>query len=164
LVGNVDFIRRMPQDEFLRLYDSHDLLLFPSLHDSSSCVVLEALSHGMPVACLDCGGPKDIVTPHSGIIVSTGGLTTSQVAVRLADEIYEALSSPPLLARLSAGAIARANEFLLPGRVTKLYEEAWRAIGSDSIAMAGAVDSSANPVDRPVPAKTLLRRSPHLAD
>ena len=107
--------------KFLRLYDSHDLLLFPSLHDSAGCVVLEALCHGMPVACLDLGGPKDIVTPQSGIIVNTRGLTTAQVAARLADEIYDALSSPPLLARLSAGAIARANEFLLSERVAKLY-------------------------------------------
>jgi hypothetical protein len=121
LAENVDFISSMPQDKFLRLYDSHDLLLFPSLHDGSGCVVLEALSHGMPVACLDLGGPKDIVTPQSGIVVNTGGLTTAQVAARLAEEIYEALSSPPLLARLSAGAIARANEFLLSERVTKLY-------------------------------------------
>ncbi len=121
LAGNVDFIPRMPQEKFLRLYDNHDLLLFPSLHDSAGCVVLEALSHGTPVACLDLGGPKDIVTPQCGIIVNTGGLTTAQVAAQLAEEIYEALSSPPLLARLSAGAIARANEFLLADRVTKLY-------------------------------------------
>jgi glycosyltransferase involved in cell wall biosynthesis len=121
LTRNVDFIPRMPQEEFLRLYDSHDLLLFPSLHDGAGCVVLEALSHGMPVVCLDLGGPKDIATPQSGIIVKTGDLNSAQVAERLADQLYEALSSPPLLAQLSAGAIARANEFLLSDRVTKAY-------------------------------------------
>jgi glycosyltransferase involved in cell wall biosynthesis len=121
LAGNVDFIPRMPQDEFLRLYDSHDLFIFPSLHDSAGCVVLEALCHGMPVACLDLGGPKDIVTLHSGIIAKTGGLTTSEVAVRLADQIYEVLNSPPLLAQLSRGAIARAHEFNITERVAKFY-------------------------------------------
>jgi glycosyltransferase involved in cell wall biosynthesis len=121
LAGSVDFISWMPQAEFLRLYDSHDLFLFPSLHDSSGCVVLEALSQGMPVACLDLGGPKDIVTPQSGIIVNTGDLNTAQVAARLADQLYEVLSSPASLARLSAGAIARANEFFLSDRVTKVY-------------------------------------------
>ncbi len=121
LTANVDFIPWMPQDKFMCLYDSHDLFLFPSLHDGSGWVVLEALCHGMPVVCLDLGGPKDIVTPQSGIVVKTGGLSTAQVAARLADEIYEAFSSPPLLERLSAGAIARANQFLLSERVTKLY-------------------------------------------
>ncbi len=121
LSGNVDFIPSMPQDNFLRLYDSHDLLLFPSLHDGSGCVVLEALSRGVPVACLELGGPKDIVTPQSGIVVNTSGLTTAQVAARLADEIYKVLNSPPLYARLSAGAITRASDFLLAEKVTKLY-------------------------------------------
>jgi hypothetical protein len=91
----------------------------------------------MPVACLDLGGPKDIVTPQCGLIVKTGGLTTAQVAARLANEIYEALSLPPILAQLSAGAIARANEFLLSNQVTKLYEDAWRVIGGSGRTIAG---------------------------
>jgi glycosyltransferase involved in cell wall biosynthesis len=147
LSGNVDFISQMPQEKFFHLYESHDLLLFPSLHDSAGCVVLEALSHGMPVACLDLGGPKDIVTPQCGIIVKTGELTTAQVAARFADEIYVALSSPPLLAQLSAGAIARANEFLLSTNVTKLYDDACRVIRGGSRTTARQVNS---PVDSAV--------------
>ena len=46
LTGNVEFISWMPQEKFLRLYDSHDLFLFPSLHDSTGWVVLEALCRG----------------------------------------------------------------------------------------------------------------------
>ena len=121
LARNVDFISRMPQEKFMRLYDSHDLLCFRACTTAPVGVVLEALCHGMPVACLDLGGPKDIVTPQSGIIVKTRGLTTSEVAARLADEIYDALSSPSSFVRLSAGAIARANEFVLSERVTRLY-------------------------------------------
>jgi glycosyltransferase involved in cell wall biosynthesis len=121
---NVAFIPRMPQDQFMRLYDSHDMLLFPSLHDSTGCVVLEALCKGMPVACLDLGGPRDIVTPQSGIIADTMGLTTAQVASVLADQLYDVFSSPERFAALSAGAIARANDFLLTDQVTRLYEQA----------------------------------------
>ena len=40
------------------LFGSHDLFLFPSLHDSGGFVVLEALSHGLPVVCLDLGGQR----------------------------------------------------------------------------------------------------------
>jgi glycosyltransferase involved in cell wall biosynthesis len=50
---------------------SHDFLLFPSLHDSGGFVVLEALCHGMPVLCLDLGGPKEIVSLDSGLIIKT---------------------------------------------------------------------------------------------
>ena len=58
----VEFIPRVPQLKLFELYDTHDLLLFPSLHDSGGYVVLEALSHGLPVVCLDLGGPNEIVT------------------------------------------------------------------------------------------------------
>ena len=111
-----------PAEETVCHYESHDLLLFPSLHDSGGYVVLEALSHGMPVVCLDLGGPRDIVTTSSGIVVKTGGRNTAQVAKDMADKICRLLESPQRMAELSAGAVSRAREFLLPGRVKEFYD------------------------------------------
>ena len=125
---NVDFISWLPQSELTRLYNNHDLLLFPSLHDSSGWVVLEALCQGLPVVCLDLGGPKDIVTSGSGVIIKTDGLNTSQVASNIAVRLCDLFASPTALSALSAGAISRANEFLLPNRVGKFYEEAFNYI------------------------------------
>jgi glycosyltransferase involved in cell wall biosynthesis len=121
---NVDFIPWLPQRELNKLYESHDLLLFPSLHDSSGWVAIEALCHGLPVVCLDLGGPKDIVTPNSGVIIKTSGLNTDQVASSMASEISDLFASPARLASLSAGAISRANEFILSSRVAQFYQEA----------------------------------------
>jgi len=120
---NVDFISWLPQRKLFELYDSHDLLLFPSLHDSGGFVVLEALSHGMPVVCLDLGGPKEIVTPESGLIIKAEGRNTTQVASTIADELYNVLQSPTTLAQLSSGAILRASNFMLPNRVAKFYQQ-----------------------------------------
>ena len=123
LHGHVTFIARIPQKKrFDVLYESHDLLLFPSLHDSGGFVVLEALSYGMPVVCLDLGGPRDMVTPGSGIVVKTDGRNTAQVATDMADKICRLLESPQRMAELSAGAVFRAREFLLPGRVKEFYD------------------------------------------
>jgi len=125
---SINFISWLPQNELFELYDSHDLLLFPSLHDSGGAVVLEALSHGMPVLCLDLGGPKEMVTPDSGIIIKTTALNTAQVASSIANELHKALSSPASLADLSRGAVSRASDFILSNRVAKLYQEALRFI------------------------------------
>jgi glycosyltransferase involved in cell wall biosynthesis len=125
---NIDFISWLPQNKLFELYESHDLLLFPSLHDSSGGVVLEALCHGMPVVCLDLGGPKEIVTPNSGIVIKTTGLNTAQLASSIADEIYKALASPTTLTDLSRGAVSRATDFILPNRVARFYQEASRFI------------------------------------
>jgi glycosyltransferase involved in cell wall biosynthesis len=84
-------------------------------------VVLESFCKGLPVACLNLGGPKDIVTPKCGIIVDTRGLDTSGVAARLAEELRVLLADPERLAALSVGAVARAGEFLLRDQVQRLY-------------------------------------------
>ena len=118
---SVDFISWLPQSNLFELYDSHDLLLFPSLHDSSGGVVLEALCHGMPVVCLDLGGPKDIVTVNSGVIIRTDDQNTAQVAAKMAVEISRLLASPETLAVLSAGAVCRAREFILAKRIDDFY-------------------------------------------
>jgi glycosyltransferase involved in cell wall biosynthesis len=130
---SVDFISWLPQINLFELYNSHDLLLFPSLHDSSGGVVLEALCQGMPVVCLDLGGPKDIVTANSGVIIRTAGLNTSQVASNIADEVHDVLKSPTALTQLSSGAISRATEFILSDRVATFYQEALRFIEGDGI-------------------------------
>ena len=124
LGANITFVPWMPREQFLRLYDSHDVFVFPSLHDSAGWVVLESLCKGLPVACLNLGGPKEIVTRASGIIVDTTGLDTSGVAARLAEELRALLADPERLAALSAGAIARAGDFLLRNQVERLYAQA----------------------------------------
>jgi glycosyltransferase involved in cell wall biosynthesis len=130
LLGNVDFIPRLPQDKLFELYRSHDLFLFPSLHDSGGFVVLEALSHGLPVICLDLGGPKDIVTTNSGIIVRNNGQGTEKVASVMATEVSNLLASPDKLASLSAGAMSRARDFILTRRIQEFYNYAMKFIES----------------------------------
>ena len=119
-----DFIPRLPQKELFDLYDSHGIFLFPSLHDSGGFVVLEALSRGMPVICLDLGGPRDMVTPEAGIVIGTAGLDSGQVAAKMAAAIRGLFAEPDRLSRLSAGAVARARQFALSDRIVALYDRA----------------------------------------
>jgi glycosyltransferase involved in cell wall biosynthesis len=124
--NRVEFIPRIPQLKLFELYNKYDLLLFPSLHDSGGFVVLEALSHGLPVVCLDLGGPNEIVTTSSGVVVnaSCGRKDTEQLATSMAAAISQLLETPEKIAELSAGAIARAQEFILSKRIAALYNHA----------------------------------------
>jgi glycosyltransferase involved in cell wall biosynthesis len=126
LRDRVEFIPRMPQAKLFELYDTHNLLLFPSLHDSGGFVVLEALSRGLPVVCLDLGGPKEIVTDNSGIVVRTdgSGQNTERLAISVASAISRLLEAPDRMAELSSGALARAQQFILSKRITALYDRA----------------------------------------
>ena len=95
-------------------------------------MVLEALSHGLPVVCLDLGGPKDMVTPNSGVVVKSNGKNTAQVAVAMAKEISRLLASPDKLAVLSAGAVSRAQDFILAQRIERFYDCAMKFITQDN--------------------------------
>lgn len=118
LEDKISFVSWLPRDAIGAVYAAHDMLLFPSLHDSGGTVVLEALARGLPVACLDLGGPAVIVTPQSGIIVETAGRSAAQVAAALAAEIG---AMPARYAAMSQAAIARAGGFVRARRVEDFY-------------------------------------------
>jgi glycosyltransferase involved in cell wall biosynthesis len=73
LAGRVHFSGRKLRADVLALYREFDLVLFPSLHDTGGYTVLEAMANGLPVLCLDCGGPALAVGPSCGIKVPLGG-------------------------------------------------------------------------------------------
>jgi len=52
----VEWLHWVDRKELPALYVAHDVFLFPSLHDSGGMVVLEAMSYGLPIVCLDLGG------------------------------------------------------------------------------------------------------------
>ena len=65
-----------------------DVFLFPSIHDEGGFVVAEALSVGLPVVCLQRGGPPEI--GGTGVIPTD---VTSTVA-RLAQTVRDAVDAP----------------------------------------------------------------------
>jgi glycosyltransferase involved in cell wall biosynthesis len=123
-LGVADAITFRPwlaREQLASVYDAHDMFLFPSLHDSSGTVVLEALSRGLPVVCGDSGGPRVMVTPQCGIVVSSAGRNTVQFARAMAEAIAELSHDAARSAALSDGAIARAGQFILGDRVASFY-------------------------------------------
>jgi glycosyltransferase involved in cell wall biosynthesis len=56
----------LPRSRVLEEFQAADCLLLPSLHDSAGWVVAEALALGVPVVCLDRGGPGYLVGEGQG--------------------------------------------------------------------------------------------------
>ena len=63
----VQLVPAVPRDELLTEMALCDVFLFPSLRDGGGAVVIEAMSAGKPVVCLDSGGPGMHVTEDCGI-------------------------------------------------------------------------------------------------
>lgn len=89
LESRVCFHRRVPRPEVLKLYARFDAFIFPSLHDSGGFAMLEAMASGLPVICLDCGGPALAVGADRGFKVAMGDRSQITADLAAAIEFYD---------------------------------------------------------------------------
>ena len=99
------------RQEVLDSLHTYTAFVFPSLHDSGGMVVLEALQAGLPVICLDLGGPGVIVNESCGVVISTIQADETRTVTEIANAMigFEAMSATEWES-LSKGAVARSNE------------------------------------------------------
>lgn len=119
-LSNYKIINWLPQHELSAYYAKSSLMLFPSHHDSSGNVVLEALSFGLPVISLDVGGPAQVIG-EMNTIVKHNNDNTQELADRLAIKINEIMSNPQLYSELCQTSILRAKELTWEKSVNKIY-------------------------------------------
>jgi len=105
----------------MQLYPEFDLLLFPSLHDSGGMAVLEAMSFGLPVLCLDLGGPGISVDNTCGRVVPTEDRTEEEVVRLMSACLSELLRNPAILESLSMGTRRRVALFSWQAIVANTY-------------------------------------------
>jgi glycosyltransferase involved in cell wall biosynthesis len=117
----VSWIPWMPREELIGVYSSFDLFMFPSLHDSGGSAVLEALTFGLPVVCLDLGGPATAVNDSCGRVISTAGRSEEQVVKAIAQFLTEILADRSILRRLSETARAHAATLTWQANVDSMY-------------------------------------------
>ncbi len=118
----VDWIPWMERKELSSAYLQHDIFLFPSLHDAGGMVIIEALYHGLPVVCLDLGGPGVMVDETCGQVIGTDGLSEKAVIQALSDALVELAENSGLRRQLSEGALARPSQLAFKDVVKRIYK------------------------------------------
>ncbi len=96
VASQVRWVSSLARERFLSVLPEFDVLLFPGLHDSGAMVVLEALAAGVPVVCLDIGGPGELVTETCGFKIAAD---SPHSAVAGISEALLKLAGDPLLRR-----------------------------------------------------------------
>jgi glycosyltransferase involved in cell wall biosynthesis len=119
--NNIKWFPWVDQNSLFQVYKDHDIFFFPSLHDSGGMVVLEAMANGLPVICLDLGGPGTIVTKKSGIVIPTFNATEEVIIKKLGEAIQQLMNQPNLIKTLSYGALEAAKSFAWNEIVKKQY-------------------------------------------
>jgi glycosyltransferase involved in cell wall biosynthesis len=111
ITNSVEFAGRCTRSQLLASLSSYTALVFPSLHDSGGLIVLESLSVGLPVICLDIGGPGVMVNESCGFVIPIANANEDCVVTEICNAMVALGSmSPEELAILSNGAITRARE------------------------------------------------------
>lgn len=63
------FYGEIGAEEILKFYSSLDVFVLASRDETFGVVVIEAMSCGLPVIATRCGGPQEIITRETGILV-----------------------------------------------------------------------------------------------
>jgi glycosyltransferase involved in cell wall biosynthesis len=98
------FLGWVDHAELPKVYSAADILVLPSKFDTFGCVVLEALSCGIPVVAYNTKGPKDIIVhEENGFLVRT--------KAEMAEVISRLLSDGNLRRSFRKAALKRAEEY-----------------------------------------------------
>jgi glycosyltransferase involved in cell wall biosynthesis len=121
VLDKIEWLPRVSQEELFQMYQEYDIFLFPSMHDSSGNVTVEALSFGLPIVCLDLGGPKEIVDKSCSRIITTNGKSEEQVVNSLAEVLIQLISKPEQIRAMRDNAQLKAQEYVWEKVVAKVY-------------------------------------------
>jgi len=119
---NIKIVPWIKQEELKQYYSSACAMLFPSLHDSSGNVVLESLSFGLPVICLDCGGPASIMGEElKEIVIPTKNVAVDAVVNGIVEKMNALVTNGVLYKRIQEKGYKRADYLLWRNTVVSSY-------------------------------------------
>jgi glycosyltransferase involved in cell wall biosynthesis len=134
----LDWVASTPHEDMADEYSRSLALVFPSLHDSGGMVVLEALAAGLPVFCLDLGGPGTIATPDCAIVVPSRECGEDSIVESLANGMIRIATDAAFRARLAANALHRARELTWDQAAEHLYAGIDRPRHSEALTLGNA--------------------------
>jgi glycosyltransferase involved in cell wall biosynthesis len=125
VADRVRFWGLLPRGQALVKLAACSVLVHPSLHDSGGWVCLEAMAAGLPVICLDLGGPALLVTEETGFIIRA--VTPEQVARDIAGVLTALARDPWLGTRMGGAGRKRMKQYfdwsIKGDQMQRIYED-----------------------------------------
>jgi glycosyltransferase involved in cell wall biosynthesis len=106
--NSVKFWGGLSRPEAFGLLRQADVFVFPSQHESGGWACAEAMAAGLPVICLDIGGPAALVTDECGLKVKPANPRAT--AADLASAMRRLGGSPALRSAMGSQAMARVAQ------------------------------------------------------
>ncbi len=122
LAPSVVVLPVVPSGEMQKLYQSHDIFLFPSLMEGLPSVLLEAMASGMPVITTEtCGMPDVVEDGFNGVLIPPADARAIEHAV------LKLAASPELRQQLGEAAQQSMRRYTWE-RAARLLENLFRRV------------------------------------
>ncbi len=125
--GQVRFPGWSSRKELIRRMAQADVFLFPSARDGGGAVVVEAMAAGIPVVCLDAGGPGYHVQDDWGIKIAPG--EPDQVIRDMARALRRLHDDPELRAAMGSAGKQRVQDVYLWDRLGEMLNRLYTGNG-----------------------------------
>jgi teichuronic acid biosynthesis glycosyltransferase TuaC len=119
----VTFAGQKPNEEIPVWLNACDVVVLPSVSEGFGVVLVEAMACGKPVVATTCGGPQDIVTPETGVLVPPAD--DAALAEALLEVLRHGDRFPP--ERIRQRALDNYAYDHVASRIAGVYEEVLRS-------------------------------------
>ena len=129
LQNEVEIIKNVSDEELLRLYNSSDLFVLPSITDSQGnteglgVVLLEAMASGLPVIGSNVGGTKDIIVDNE-----TGLLFQEKNSQEIVDKIIFTIENKSKMNKLAENGLNFVEENFNWEIVAESYQDCYKSV------------------------------------
>jgi glycosyltransferase involved in cell wall biosynthesis len=124
LVGSVESLGTLPDDELVRVYGAADVLVMPSLHEGFGLPALEAMASGTPVVASNRGSLPEVVG-DAGLLVDPEDIDA------IADAVVRLITDSRLRADMTTRGIERARQFTWE-RTARATLDVYRAVAGEA--------------------------------
>ena len=122
VADQISMIDPVSEGELIDMFNTHDMLLFPSHFEPFALTLILAMAAGIPVVASDIGGNPEIVLDRkTGLLFRKGDIRD------LSDKVLELWRDPPLRARLAGRGRRFARRFTF-GRMISQIEHGLQVI------------------------------------
>jgi glycosyltransferase involved in cell wall biosynthesis len=126
LSTRVKFLGKVPYAQLGAHYAAADALVFPALRDSGGSALLEAMARGLPIICLDWGGPGEMLDENSGLKIPVR--RPEETVALLAEALVRLKNEPALGQKVAQAARQRALSLFRWEAKRELLEATYRGL------------------------------------
>lgn len=120
LKKHVFLTEKIPFEEMRKEYSEADVFIMPSIRETTGSVVLEAMSHALPVVTVNAFGASTIIDEECGWLYA--GTSRDNYIENLKKILQACIENPKAVHEKGKNAYSRAQTYLWKKKIIKYWQ------------------------------------------